>query len=93
MISFAFTPLVMLLTFYVYKAKSPGLDTVSSLQPFGYFTVGIFLLAIIIIGIASFIEQKNRDVILLKHRITEIYLSALRQSALNPELESSTSHD
>ena len=57
------------------------------------FLLGLLLLATIIVSIASLIRRKNREVILLKGRLAEIYLSALRKSAFNPRLESSTSHD
>ncbi len=57
------------------------------------FLIGLLLLAMIIVSIASLIRRKNREVILLKGRLAEIYLSALRKSAFNPRLESSTSHD
>ncbi|HMG75398.1 MAG TPA: hypothetical protein VK582_18010 [Pyrinomonadaceae bacterium] len=58
-----------------------------------WFIAGLFLLAFIIVGIATFIRLKNRDVILLKKRLAEIYLSALRKSALNPLLKSTTSNE
>jgi hypothetical protein len=38
-------------------------------------------------------RRKNRDALLLKQRLAGIYLTALRKSALNPQLKSSTSHD
>lgn len=53
----------------------------------------ILLLGLIIAGVAGFIRRKNRDVILLKHHLAKIYLSALRRSALNPTLETTTSHE
>ena len=57
------------------------------------FLLGLLLLAMIIASIASLIRRKNREVIFLKRRLAEIYLSAIRKSAFNPRLESSTSHD
>src|SRR5438105_9061388 len=55
-----------------------------------YFIGAIALLAIITIGIGTFIRRKNRDVFVLKRRLTEIYLSALKKSALNPQLGTTT---
>jgi hypothetical protein len=66
---------------------------ISSGQSLMYFAGGIFLYAFIIVGIASLMRRKNRDVILLKQRLAGIYLSALRKSALNPQLKSTTSND
>lgn len=66
---------------------------ISSVQSLTYFAGGIFLYAFIIVGIASLMRRKNRDVTLLKQRLAEIYLSALRKSALNPQLKSTTSND
>jgi hypothetical protein len=57
------------------------------------FLGALLLLGMIIVGIASFMRRKNREVILLKQRVAEIYLSALKKSALNPRLQSSISHD
>ncbi|HXT63283.1 MAG TPA: hypothetical protein VN696_09625 [Pyrinomonadaceae bacterium] len=46
---------------------------------------GLSLLAIITVVIASIVKLKNRDVILLKQRLAEIYSLALKNSALNPQ--------
>jgi len=81
------------LSFYVSQSKPPTPDILSVTLSLVYFGGGIILLGIVIVGIASFMRRKNRDVIFLKQRLAEIYLSALRKSALNPQLESSTSHD
>lgn len=75
--------------FFIFKSPRPFLSTVQSL---GYFVVGIVLLEFAIVRIASFMRRKDREVILLGQRLAEIYLSALRKSALNPKLESFTSH-
>lgn len=50
-----------------------------------YFVGGIILLGSIIVAIASLIRWKNRDLISLKKRLSEIYLAALSKSALNPQ--------
>lgn len=57
------------------------------------FIAGLFLLEMVIVGIGAFIRHKNRDVFLLRTRLAEIYLSALRKSAFNPKLGSSTPND
>ena len=57
------------------------------------FLVGLFLLGIIIVVISIFMRRRNRDVILLKQRLAQIYLAAVRQSALNPKLQSSAPHE
>lgn len=76
----------------------PNADLPLIARNLSYLAGGIVLLGIIIVGISNFMKHKNRGTILLKQRLTEIYLSALRESALNPRLESprlesSTSHD
>jgi len=50
-----------------------------------YLVGGIILLGMVIVAIGSFVRRKNREVILLRRRISEIYLLALRKSALNPQ--------
>jgi hypothetical protein len=55
-----------------------------------------FLLAAeggIIVGLAMFEKRRNRDVVRLGRTLARIYLSALRKSAFNPQLESTTPHD
>src|SRR5438093_13675115 len=44
------------------------------------FLAAISLLGVIIGAFAAFIKRTNREVILLKHRLAKIYLSALRES-------------
>ena len=61
-----------------------------SLQRALVFIVGLVLLSLVVIGIATLIRRRNRDVIFLKQRLSEVYLSALRKSALNPKLETPT---
>ncbi|HEX7720784.1 MAG TPA: hypothetical protein VF397_01415 [Pyrinomonadaceae bacterium] len=56
------------------------------------FLMAILLLSMSIVGIAAFLRRRNRDVIQLKRRLSEIYLSALRKSAFNPETTSDSSH-
>ena len=87
------TLLATVLSCYVSKSKSSGSNIVSGEQTSIYFGVGISLFVLIIVGVASFIRYMNRDVILLKRRLAGIYLSALKKSALNPQLNSPTSHD
>lgn len=53
----------------------------------------IELIGVVFVRIADLTSRENRDVILLKEQLAEIYLSALKKSALNPKLESSTSHE
>lgn len=47
----------------------------------------------VIVGIATYERQKNRDVIQLGRRLAKIYLFAIRNSALNPQTQSPTSDD
>jgi hypothetical protein len=70
-----------------------GPNAVQTGQGFAYLAFGIFMLQLTIGGVAIMIKHKNREVILLKQRLAEIYLSALKKSALNPQLDSSISHD
>lgn len=74
-----------------YGAKSK--PYIPSPNALAYFVGGIVLLAIIVVGIASFMRHRNRGAILLKRRLSEIYLSALRRSAFNPQLGSPTVDD
>jgi hypothetical protein len=48
------------------------------------FVCGISVFGFVIFIIAVLLRRKNQDVILLKRRLAEIYLSALTKSALNP---------
>ena len=79
------------LSFFVSRSKSP--DVLSINHNLLYLAGGIVVLGIVTVAIASFKSRRNRDVILLEQRLAKIYLSALRQSALNPQLESPTSHE
>jgi hypothetical protein len=47
----------------------------------------------VIVGIATYERQKNRDVIQLGRRLAKIYLVAIRKSALNPQTRSPTLDD
>lgn len=58
-----------------------------------FFIGALLMLTVIIVGLSTFIRRKDRSVIVLKERLAEIYLSALRKSALNPQLESAVRHD
>ncbi len=58
-----------------------------------YFVGGIVLLAFIVVGVASYMRRRNRGAILLKRRLSEIYLTALRSSAFNPQLGTKTSDE
>jgi hypothetical protein len=51
------------------------------------------LIAVVFVRVADLMGRKNRDVIHLQKELARIYLSALRKSALNPKLESLTSHN
>ena len=86
--------LLTLLTpvYSVSESRWLNLD-IHSLKPLTYFIGGIVLLALIVVGIASFMRHKNRAAIVLKRRLSEIYLSALRSSAFNPQLRSPTSDE
>ena|SRR6266487_1770221 len=83
----------LFLSFYVSQSKPPTPDILSVTHSLVYVVGGIILLGLLIVAIASFMQRKDRDVIFLKQRLAEIYLSALRKSALNPKLKSSPSHD
>ena len=71
----------------------PRSDITSTIQRLLIFTAALTLLNFIIVGFATFIGRKNREVISLKRRLSEIYSSALRKSALNPQLKSPTSDE
>ncbi len=60
---------------------------------FIFLAAGLLLLNITIVGIGNIIQRTNRDVILLSRQLGRIYLSALKSSALNPKLESSSPHE
>jgi hypothetical protein len=53
----------------------------------------ILLFGLIIAGVAGLMRHKNRDVILFKRHLANIYLSALRKSALNPAIETMAPHE
>ena len=57
-----------------------------------YFVVGIVTLGLIVVAVAVLHQRKNREVALLRHRLSEIYLFALKKSALNPQTHL-TPHD
>jgi hypothetical protein len=80
--------LANLLTISMSRALGP-----SVIRSFQLFFGALMVLGLIIVGIASLMRRKDREVILLKQRVAEIYLSALKKSALNPRLQSSISHD
>lgn len=93
LLTFSSVVLAVLVNFIsLYSSKSWSSAGPNVIPRLSIFLLALFLLTMIIVSIASFIRRKNRDVILLKERLGEIYLSALRKSALNPLLES-TSHD
>ncbi len=95
-ISIAVTVLATLLSAqvsdFIYPSRAWPTPTTIILN-LGYFVGGIVLLGLVIVGVARFMKTRDRTTILLKERLTEIYLSALKRSALNPELGSSNSHD
>src|SRR5260370_7640799 len=70
---------------FVIAASGPTAINVSRLA---VFFLGILLLSVIIVGLAGFLRRRNREVILLKQQISEIYLSALHKSAFNPQTKS-----
>jgi hypothetical protein len=57
------------------------------------FLSAILLLSMIVVGVAGLLRRRNREVILLKKRLAEIYLSAVRKSAFNPQPTSTTPHE
>ena len=75
----------VLLSLYVSPAESPTRKVLTVTNSLLYFVGGVILLGIVIVAIGSFVRRKNREVILLRRRISEIYLLALRKSALNPQ--------
>ena len=81
------------LSFYVSQSKSPRPAFASTAQTLTFFAGGIVLLAIVTIVIAGFMRRQNRDVIQLKQRLADIYSVALRKSALNPQLKSTSLND
>lgn len=53
---------------------------------FWYFVGGILVLGLLILAIAKVIRWKNRDILILRRELSEIYLTALTKSAFNPQL-------
>jgi hypothetical protein len=92
---FAFPLLIPFLTYFITKPllKAPSVDFDTSAFRLGGLMVGLLLFEIIIGGIGGFLRRRNRDVTILQGRLSRIYLAALKKSALNPKLESPTSHD
>jgi uncharacterized membrane protein HdeD (DUF308 family) len=79
--------------FIIKSPRSSLTELFSTGQRLSFFIGAILVLAVIIVIIATFRTRQNRSVILLKERLAEIYLSALRKSSLNPQLESAARHD
>ena len=77
--------------YYVSSTSEP--ETVAGNHTGLFFVAGLVLLGFVIVGIAGWMRRNNRDVILLKQRLAQIYSDALENSALNPQLRSSASHD
>jgi len=73
------------LSLYVSTSESPKPNILPVTNSLLYFVGGIVLLGVVTVGVAGLMRRKNRDVILLKRRLAEIYLLALRKSALNPQ--------
>lgn len=82
--------LTTLLVFLIFRPFHNSPDVVRRLSSF---MIGLLSLEMSIVAIGIFVRHKNRDVFLLGRQLAEIYLSALRNSALNPKLGSSTSND
>jgi hypothetical protein len=74
-----------LLSFFLATSGSPKTNTNPTTQSVFYFVGGIILLGVVIVAIAGLLRRKNRDVITLKRRLSEIYIVALKKSALNPQ--------
>ena len=83
----------LLSVFIIKSPRSSLTELFSTGQRLSFFIGAILVLAVIIVIIATFRTRQNRSVILLKERLAEIYLSALRKSSLNPQLESAARHD
>ena len=80
----------------VFLSKSPltaNRTLISLFQRMLLLLTALLVLEIIIDGVANIIKRRNREVIFLKQRLAEVYLSAIRKSALNPRLEPNTSND
>jgi len=74
----------VLLSLYVSPLR-PTSRLISLSSSLVYFVGGIILLGLVIVVIGGFLRRKNHEVIVLRRRISEIYLLALRKSALNPQ--------
>ena len=85
--------LPIFLSFFVYKPQLENPALFSTARTSAYFASSIVILGIIIVAVASLLRHKHRDVIRLKQRLAEIYLIALKKSALNPGLKSSDQND
>jgi hypothetical protein len=55
-----------------------------------YLVGALILFGIVIVGIAGWMRRSNRDVILLKQRLAQVYSAALEKSAFNPQLKSAS---
>lgn len=83
----------VLSVFIVKFPKSFLAELFSTGQRLSFFIGALLLFAIVIVIFSTFRIHQSRSVNLLKNRLAEIYLSALKKSSLNPQLESPTRHD
>jgi predicted Co/Zn/Cd cation transporter (cation efflux family) len=83
--------LVSLLMLYLLFTQTGSI--ISAARPLSLFIAGLVILEIVVVGIASFMRHKNRHVISLARQLAEVYLSALKRSRLNPQLDSRTSDE
>ena|SRR5207244_338212 len=75
----------LLLSLYVSSSESPKRPILAVTNSLLYLVGGIILLGVIIVAIGTFLRRKDRDVTILRRRLAEIYVLALRKSALNPQ--------
>ena len=64
-------------------------DSIKVRQTYVYFIAGILVYQLILIAIIWLARKRNREIIKLQNDLTDLYLSVIDKSALNPNLKSS----
>jgi magnesium-transporting ATPase (P-type) len=64
-------------------------DSIKVRQTYVYFIAGILVFQLVLITIIWLVRKRNREIITLQNDLTDLYLSVINKSALNPNLKSS----
>jgi|SRR6185312_6097432 len=72
-----------------YSTPKPATDLLSLVQRSSFFVLGLGVFAVVIVVIGIILKHKARDVRVLKNQLAAIYLTALNDSALNPQRQRS----